>query len=421
MNQTNLASNTATVGPTPTVYRGPIFQGASWFMPVALGVTVAVNYLDRNLLPLSLPKIAHEFGWDAGAKAGNADLVLAAFFLTYGLANIFLTPLALRFGVRRSLLLIVAAFSAITAMVGPLGSTLAALVAFRLLLGITEGVHIPLASSLIARHVREDWRATANSIWQLGMLSASALGPVLLIAIVASYGWRTSFVIVGAIGLVVSIPLILAFIPRDELSSDLSSRSQGDRAYLRKSAFWLCTAAGTFNNFVAFGLLNWLPTYFVNVKGVTFSTTLGFDLSAIALAGGLGMLMWGLWGDLRGYRARRAAFAFLVAAVSVVLASTTESGVGVVVAFFALAMFCQSAFTAQEYAQVQYVAGTIEAGEATGTYNGLSILLGGVGGSLVPPLVVSLVGNPDAGMWSVAVGALCCAIFSALVARITKY
>ena len=45
-------------------------------------------------------------------------------------------------------------------------------------------------------------------------------------------------------------------------------------------------------------------------------------------------------------------------------------------------------------------------GAGTGLYNGLSVLFGGVGGSLIPGAIVAATGSFDAGIISVVVGAL---------------
>ncbi len=109
-------------------------------------------------------------------------------------------------------------------------------------------------------------------------------------------------------------------------------------------------------------------------------------------------------GDQWQQRTRLAGVGFLLAGGLVYLAATT-SQLEWVVLFFAIAVFCQSAYGAQEYAIVQRILPQDRVGTGTGLYNGLSVLLGGVGGSLVPGSIVAITGSFDAGILSIVVGA----------------
>lgn len=156
-------------------------QGWRWRIPVILGVTFFVNYLDRNNLALALPQIANDFGWNNKELADNGQFLLAAFFLTYGLSNMLLSPLAERLGAKRSALGAVTAFSLCTLLSAPLGQWLAALIGLRFLLGIGEGVHVPMLGAITSRWFAPQERSRANAIWNVGILVATALGPLFLV------------------------------------------------------------------------------------------------------------------------------------------------------------------------------------------------------------------------------------------------
>lgn len=87
----------------------------------------------------------------AGAIAligSKGELLLAAFFLSYALSNMLLSPFAERFGPKRSVIAAIVAFSLFTILSAPLGQSLTALIVLRLLLGLGEGVHIPMLSAI---------------------------------------------------------------------------------------------------------------------------------------------------------------------------------------------------------------------------------------------------------------------------------
>jgi len=66
----------------------------------------------------------------------------------------------------------VAGFSVCTMLFYPLGGSLGALIALRLLLGAAESVHMPMNSALVGRWFAPHERGRANSIYVAGILVA---------------------------------------------------------------------------------------------------------------------------------------------------------------------------------------------------------------------------------------------------------
>jgi sugar phosphate permease len=147
----------------------------------------------------------------------------------------------------------------------------------------------------------------------------------------------------------------------------------------------------------------WLPTYFVRAKGFDFAS-LGWPLTLVFAAGVVGALLIAWIGDLSGRRIALAALG-LVTAAGLLLAAISAREFSPLVLLFACAVFCQSAFQAQEHATVQALAGDREVGAATGVYNGLSVLIGGVVGSIVPGAVIAATGNLNTALVTIACGA----------------
>ena len=94
---------------------------ARWRIPVILSITVFINYLDRNNLSFAIPRLAQDFNWSDREVGSKGELLLAAFFLSYGLSNMLLSPFAERFGPKRSVMAAIAAFSVVTILSAPLG------------------------------------------------------------------------------------------------------------------------------------------------------------------------------------------------------------------------------------------------------------------------------------------------------------
>lgn len=171
--------------------------------------------------------------------------------------------------------------------------------------------------------------------------------------------WRLTFALLGIGGMLLSMPLVYFLVP-----DKLPRESQQDpviitndavrtplNSYFRERRFWLTVVGGSLNAFCAFGLLNWLPTYFNRAKGIYFEQ-LGSPLALVFASGIVGIALMAYLGDKLQRRTKLAGIGFLIAGVMVYFASTTNS-LNLVVLYFAIAVFCQSAYSAQEYAIVQ--------------------------------------------------------------------
>ena len=377
-----------------------------WHIPLIFAVTFVIHYLDRNAISLALPQIARELNWTDQQVGEYGQYLLGAFFLTYGLSQVLLAGVAERFGAKRSLVFVIVGFSCVTMAMGPLGGSLAALISLRLLLGLAESVHVPMMGVITARLFPSDVRARANSTWNVGLIIATAVGAAITVPLIAAYGWRSTFVILGATGLVVALPLVLFFVQDGGVSAQQGDR--GANRFRKNPNYWLYVACGVLNAFCGYGILGWLPTYFVRAKGIDFSA-LGWPLTLVFSAGIIGTLAIAWLGDKLKRRVMLSSAGFLVASFVLYQAISAQS-LTTMVALFALAVFFQSAFQAQEHATVQKLANDADVGAATGTYNGISLLIGGVIGSVVPGTIVSATGNFDVALLAIVAAAATAAV-----------
>ena len=404
-------------------------QETRWRIPVVLGVTVLINYFDRNNLSLALPRLAQDFGWSDREVGSKGELLLAAFFLSYGLSNILLSPFAKWFGPKRSVMVAIGAFSLVTILSAPLGYSFTALIVLRLLLGVAEGVHIPMLSAIISCWFSPGERSRANAIWGSGILLSSAIALLIIVPLIQVLNWRLTFAFLGIGGMLLSIPLVY-FLVQDRppyqdwqdtvvIATFEEVRKTPLSKYRRTRRFWVAVVGGSLNAFCAFGLLNWLPIYLNRAKNIDFEQ-LGWPLALIFTTGIVGIALMAYLGDKLQQRTQLAGIGFAIAGVMVYLASTT-SRIDLVVLYLAIAVFCQSAYGAQEYAIIQRILPGDRVGAGTGLYNGLSILFGGVGGSLIPGSIVAATGSFDNGILSIVAGAWMASIVMFMLARMIRY
>lgn len=396
-----------------------ILSPGRWMIPLALLVTTLINWFDRSGLALALPKIAEEHGWSATETGAGYEQVIPVFFLGYGLSNIFLSPIAERFGPRRSIALAIVGFSIATTLNAPLGATIFALAVLRFVLGIAEGIHFPMSSAIVSRWFPLSERSRANGIWIFGPQAAILAGPFLMLPLITHFGWRSMFVALGAAGLFIGLPVVLRFARDDGRHAEPTGSPSSVLAAFRRGDYWLLLATGSLSNVILYGLLTWLPTYLAKGRHVEFAD-LASSVTAPYWAGAVAIPLWAILGDKLNKRAVFATIGCGVAGITVYFAAHAAD-LTATVALLSVCVFFQNAYQTAEFAFVQRVLPPDRVGAGTGLYNGIAIIIGGFGGTLLLGEVVKATGSYDSGLMVVVAAGLVNAVLLAVLARRLRY
>ncbi len=176
-----------------------------WLLTFWLFVLSAVAYLDRVNISIAGKLIATEYHFSL-IQLGP---VFSAFLAGYAL---FQTPggrFADKFGARRILLFGVlwwGVFTALTAAVpAKLRGALFAFIAIRFVLGAGEAVIYPASNQFVSRWIPSSERGIANGLIFSGVGVGASITPPFISYIMLRYGWRISFLICAAIGLIVGV------------------------------------------------------------------------------------------------------------------------------------------------------------------------------------------------------------------------
>ena len=164
---------------------------------VVLALMYFITYLDR----VNVSTAAAGFGKDFNLSKTQIGFVFSAFAYPYLVFQIIGGWVSDRFGARRTLIacgLIWAAATAITGMATGLISLLIA----RVLLGFGEGATFPAATSAMSRWVIKEQRGFAQGFTHAASRIGNAAAPGVVVAIMASYGWRASFFVCAIISFV---------------------------------------------------------------------------------------------------------------------------------------------------------------------------------------------------------------------------
>ncbi len=405
-----------------------------WQLALVLMVTFFVGFLDRINITFALPLMAAEYHWNEADTQRYGSLLMGLFYGAYGLANILLSPLAARFGPRRSLMTIVCLWSVFTAMGAWVSQWIMLLLASRVLLGLSEGVHVPMMTTATKTWFPLEERARANSIIVSGIFLAVLLAPMLLVPLMGQFGWRAGFLVLAAAGALVSLPLVYRFVhdsperhpsvsaEEARLVADGREREAEEevsgqllRSLFTTPRFMLFFLIGICNNLMSLGLTSWLPTYFTNRRGIPYDE-ITFLVAAPYAFSLVGVALWSTLGDRYNIRALLAACGFAAAGVAIYIALNAES-LPLVIACMTAAVFLFSAFTASEFALVQRILPMDQFAPAMGFYNGMSAL---IGGGLGPALMSPLIGDGE-GTWVITAIALLTSVLLLVYYRMVRY
>jgi ACS family hexuronate transporter-like MFS transporter len=278
-----------------------------WVLCILLFLATTLNYLDRQTLGILAPILQKDLGIDNAALGW----LFSVFYYTYTFAQFAVGPLLDRWHLRWAYGLAVLAWSATGALTA-LSRTFVHLLGFRLALGITESANWPAAMRIVARLLPPGERALGNGIFTSGTSVGALIAPALVLGLAHWWGWRAAFIGVGSLGALWFVVWAWfsgrsEFAPVWKEERPAGSAAAAPRvAYgeiLRMPQFWRVFAVAVLVNPCLYFNVNWLPTYFVQQRGMDAGKELGAVLTAIYLGLDLGYLFCGssvLWMTRRG-------------------------------------------------------------------------------------------------------------------------
>jgi MFS transporter, ACS family, D-galactonate transporter len=247
----------------------PSGRNARWLVVALLTVGVVIAYTDRINLSVALPQIRTSFPISAAASG----ILLSAFFWAYTLLQMPAGWVVDRFGLKwpyAAGLFLWSAVSAATALV----SSLNALIAVRIVLGIGESIVTPASMRYLRENFAEHERGLPIGIYFSGTKYGPAIGAPIATYLVLGYGWRWMFVLNGAFCFFWLIPWLL-FVRDDRKSSITPEKgaSVSWGALLAAPLMWgTCIATFCYMYFVYF-CMTWMPTYFKDRFGLSLTAS----------------------------------------------------------------------------------------------------------------------------------------------------
>lgn len=357
-----------------------------WSVVVLLAAALFINYVDRGAVPTAAQLIQD----DLGLSTKQLGLLFSAFFWSYALLQIPVGALAERFGAWRILAGGLALWGCATMLVGA-SRSFTALLALRVLLGIGESAGFPCVSKLLVTVVPLSELGSANGIVAFAYLFGPAVGAYGGGLLMAQYGWRAMFWILGAVSLLWLLPWARMTPPQRATPAGTASAPRLG-AILRQVPLWGTSLGHFSSNYVFYFILTWLPFYLVKERG--FSTAAMASLTGSAYAvNALSALLAGWVIDRYAARSGRMTLAYKAVMVAY--------HVGSVACMFCIALGTQSwavvgIFAYQLLSGISspgiFAIGQILAGpSASGRWVGIQNAIGNLAGVIAPALTGILV------------------------------
>jgi MFS transporter, ACS family, D-galactonate transporter len=242
-----------------------------WSIVGLLFTASLINYLDRAAISFALPLISRDFHLTSQSKG----LLLSSFFWSYALMQMPIGWCADRLNLRWLYAGAFALWSFAQGLTGLAGS-LAALIGFRVLLGVGESIYLPGGTKIVSLLFTRKERGLPSGLFDFGTRTGLVLEGILVPWLLTRYGWRHTFLVLGFAALVWIVPWLWVFPRRlqalDTVASSPSSKvSHGGRStLLNRNLLGICLGFFCFD-YYWYVLVTWLPDYLVTVRRLSIA------------------------------------------------------------------------------------------------------------------------------------------------------
>lgn len=398
--------------PKPTA----VSPGISARVVALLTAAAFINYVDRGNLATAGPLIRDQFG------LSNAQLgvLLSAFFWSYALGQVPAGWLAERLNARRVLAAGLAVWGIATVLTGVANGFLM-LLTLRVMLGVGESVMYPASFKVLAQEALDHQRGRANGFLAAGLFAGPAVGTLVGGMLMARFGWRMAFVVLGGASLVWLWPWLTT--PEPPALYQLSRAKEGPLSslVLRRRELWGSSLGKFCSAYTLYLVLSWLPVYLVKVHGFSMAqmAQIGAGVWAFAvlisvLTGWLSDRWLASGASSNRVRMTTLMFGYLISAVSLGLCAVagplgtllamagSAAGLGVLIPAF--------------YASTQTLAGPAAAGRWMGVESSLTNFAG-IAAPVITGVLVDRTGSFSVAFLIAAALSLCGMICYGLIVR----
>jgi sugar phosphate permease len=389
-----------------------------------------ITYLSRVVISVAAPAIMKEFT----LTKVQMGVVFSAFVFPYALFQLPIGMLGDKYGPRKVLSTIVLLWSIFTGATA-LAWNLVSLVVFRVLFGMSEAGAFPNATRAFSHWLPTTERGFAGGITHACARVAGGLTPVIVVAIMSLWGWRSAFVTFAIAGILWSAfwfvwyrdnprefnerwggvnraeidlingggkpPKTVPTVPFSQLIGSKNLWFLGMSYFMYSFAFWIYLA--------------WLPTYLVEARGFSL-LSMSIFASLPMLAGAVGDALGGwisdkLWARTNNAKFSRRSvpiFGLIMAALLMTPGAMTSSP------YMAISLLTGGMFS-MEISVGAYWAVCLDIGqESAGSAAGMMSCLGNAGSAVSPVVFGAVVQYTGSWVYSFVIASILLFVGAAL-------
>jgi len=367
-----------------------------WVICALLLFGVTKNYMDRQVLGLLKVTLQHDLGWN---DIDYSNIVLA-FQGAYAVGMVIAGRLVDRLGTRLGYALAMV-FWSLASMAHAFASSFTGFLVARFALGLGEAGVFPASIKTVAEWFPRKERALATGIFNAGTNIGVIVSMLTVPWITLHWGWRTAFVVTGALGFVWLIFWLLLF-SKPELHPLLSKTEleyiKSDPLEVVPQIRWArliqhrqtwAFAIGKFTiDPIWWFLLFWVPdflqrTHGLNLMQLIIPVSVIYLISDAGSVAGGGLSSWMIHrGQSVNFSRKLAMFICAIAVLPIIFADRVESTWGAVL-LIGLAAAGHQGFSANLFT----LPSDLFPAEAVGSVVGLGGTCGAVGGMLMATVV----------------------------------
>ena len=331
-----------------------------WWIIGLIALVTAINYLDRQNLPVALSEIRKTIPVSDSQYGTINSLFLFAYGTMYAIGGRLLD----RLGSRKGYALMTIWWSLANILHG-LVSGITGLGVARFLLGIGEGGGFPASAKVVSEWFPAKERSLAFGIFNTGSSLGAVIAPPLIALIISALNWRWTFFISGGVGLLwVLIWLAVYSVPAksrritDSERNDVASGDTGNEAATPAIRWidlfgyrkvWGIMLIKFLPDAGWYFFIFWLPKYLNDVRGLDIKGIGAYGWIPYALAG-VGSLTSGWFSS---YLIRRNVSVDIARKIPMGIAAAllpaslfiTDASLPVAILFFSMAMFGHQAYS----------------------------------------------------------------------------
>ncbi len=249
-----------------------------WAVGGALALITAINYLDRQTLPVLIGEVQRDIPISNIAFSRLQALFLLAYAIMYAGGGRLVDLVGTRVGYA-----VVAGVWSTACMLHASAESVLGLGTFRFLLGLGEGGGFPAAAKAVSEWFPARERSLAVGLFNTGSAVGAVVAPPLIAAIVFRWNWRAVFLVTGAVGLVWAVIWLVGYAPASRsrfvgeaerrylLESDVGRAEPAGRVrwldLLKFPQVWTLLVAKFLTDGAWFFFIFWLPKYLGDARG----------------------------------------------------------------------------------------------------------------------------------------------------------